>query len=368
MRATRAEISLTSIKNNLEAIKNKIGNNVTIMGIVKANAYGHGLIETSKALANLNIDYLGVGFLEEGMALRQNGIQTPILVMGGVLGEQVQHFLANNLEITVSSIEIAERIEKDVRDGSSQKAKVHLKIDTGMERIGVHSKNALQFVEKVANLKNIEIVGIYSHFATSDEKDKSFTYEQLDRFNNVLKQIRSIGIEIPFKHIANSGAILDIPESYFNMVRPGILIYGIYPSNDISKTINVTPSLTIKSKIVFVKTVEANTSISYGRKFFTKSKTKIATIPIGYGDGYNRKLINKAKVVINNKPYPVVGAICMDQIMVDIGNEADIHVGDDVTILGNDHWTSVSTLAEQTGTNVYEILCGISARVPRVYI
>ncbi len=370
MRPTRAEISLKSIQNNLLAIRKKVGLGVKIMAIVKANAYGHGLIETSRALVNFGIDYLGVGFLEEGIVLRKNGVKCPILVLGGVLGDQVQHFLANDLEITVSSIEIAERIAQDVREGAGQRARVHLKIDTGMERIGVHSDNALSFAEKVASLKQLEIVGIYSHFATAEEKDKSFALHQLDRFNSALNKIQSAGIEIPIQHIANSGAILDLPDSYFNIVRPGILLYGMYPSLDTSESIKVFPALSLKSKVVFLKTVDANTSISYGRKYFTHRKTKIATIPIGYGDGYSRKLLNRSSVIIKEKFFPVVGAICMDQIMVDVGIESDIHIGDEVTLIGKENSSEIciTEIAKKVETNVYEVLCGIAARVPRIYL
>jgi alanine racemase len=370
MRPTRVEISLQAIQHNLYAIRNKVGPGVKVMGIVKANAYGHGLVEISKTLVKYGIDYLGVGFFEEGLALRQNGITCPILVLGGVLGDQVQHFLANDLEITVSSIELAQRIDSEVQHGLHKKAKVHLKIDTGMERIGVHSENALAFAEKVARLKNIEIVGLYSHFATADEKNKDFALRQLDRFVVADQQIKSAGIEIPLRHIANSGAVLDLTDSCFNMIRPGILLYGIYPSPETSESIKVQPVLSLKSKIVYIKIVDANTSISYGRKYYTKSKTKIATIPIGYGDGYPRKLSNKSDVLINGKRYPVAGTICMDQIMVDTGDDANVHFGDDAVLIGRDNGNEISLqeIAEKTGTNVYEILCGIAARVPRIYL
>jgi alanine racemase len=370
MRPTRVEISLNAIKNNLSAIRQKVGPDVKVMGIVKANAYGHGLIEISKALVKFGIDYLGVGFFEEGLALRQNGVECPILVLGGVLGDQVQHFLANDLEITVSSIELAERIDKEVQHGLHKKAKVHLKIDTGMERIGVHSNNAIGFVEKVDRLKNIDIVGIYSHFATADDKDKEFAYQQLDRFCDVLGQIKSADIDIPYSHIANSGAVLDIPESYFNMVRPGILLYGVYPSDYTSESVKVQPALSLKSKIVYIKTVDANTSISYGRKYYTKSKTRIVTIPVGYGDGYPRKLVGKSSVLINGRRFPVVGLICMDQIMVDIGDATDIHFGDDAVLIGKDNGNGICVpeIAEKSDTIAYEILCGLAARVPRIYV
>lgn len=368
MRPTRAEISLEKLKKNFQNLKNKVGHNVKVMGIVKANAYGHGLIEISRALADYGVDYLGVGFLEEGLALRHNGIKTPILVLGGVLGDQIQHFLTNDLEITVSSIELAKKIDDEVQNHSLKKVKVHLKIDTGMGRIGVQYNNATKFIEEVIKLKHLEIVGIYSHLATAESKDKSFANTQLERFNNIIDFLEKNGIEIPLKHIANSSAILDLPESYYSMVRPGILLYGLYPSDEVTRSISVEPVLSLKSKIVFLKTVEANTSISYGRKYYTATKTKIATVPIGYGDGYSRMLTNKTYVIINGKRFPVVGAICMDQIMVEIGNES-FHIGDDVTLVGKDgsECIDIWEIAKKIGTNAYEVLCGISSRVPRFY-
>jgi alanine racemase len=340
------------------------------MGIVKANAYGHGLVETAGILVGEGIDYLGVGFLQEGIMLRRSGIRTPVLVLGGVLGDQIQAFLENDLEITVSSIELARRIENEVSISGARKARVHLKIDTGMERIGVRAENALPFAQEVAQLPHLEILGIYSHLATSDESDKSFASKQVRKFNEVARTLESHAIGIPLKHIANSGAILDMPDSYFNLARPGIMLYGLYPSRDTSESIPLHPVLSLRSKVVFIKEVAAHTSISYGRTYYTQCATRIATIPIGYGDGYSRMLSGRAHVLIRGERYPVVGTICMDQMMVDIGTQAEIHVGDDVTLIGKDGRESISAwdLAEQTGTNHYEVLCMIAARVPRVCV
>jgi alanine racemase len=232
MRLTRAEIDRHALRHNFDGIRKKVGANVKVMGIVKANAYGHGMIETANALVDFGIDYLGVGFLEEGIYLRERGIHVPILVLGGVLGNQVGQFLAHDLEITVSSVEIAERIEQEIKANGKKKARVHLKIDTGMERIGVRTEHAAQFTERVCQLSHVDVVGIYSHLATADDKDKSFAREQLHQFRTVIDEVRKLGIEIPLHHIANSGAVLDMPESYFTMVRPGIMLYGIYPSQE----------------------------------------------------------------------------------------------------------------------------------------
>jgi alanine racemase len=370
MRITHAEIEIEKLHRNYLNARAAIPPSVKMMGIVKANAYGHGVIEISRLLSQYGIDYLGVGFLEEGIHLREQGITVPILVLGGVLDSQIRSFLDNDLDITVSSLEIAERIEDEVQKNNRSKARVHLKIDTGMERIGVHSESASAFIERVCRMNHLDVVGIYSHFAAADEKDKAFTHYQFDRFQSVLKKIKSSGIEIPLKHIANSGALLDLPETFLTMVRPGILLYGIYPSLETSKSISVEPILSLKSKIVFLKEVGSNTSISYGRKYFTARKTKIATIPVGYGDGYSRRLTNNSEVLIRGKRYPVVGVVCMDQLMVDVGIENDVHVGDDVILLGNSQGKSITAweLSERIGTNPYELLTGIATRVPRVFI
>ncbi len=370
MRLTRAEVDRQALKFNFDGIRKRIGPNVKMMGVVKANAYGHGMIEVARALVDFGIDHLGAGFLEEGILLREKGIRVPVLVLGGVLGDQVRQFLEHDLEITISSVEIAERVEREIQATGGKKAKVHLKIDTGMERIGVHAENASHFVETVCRLKNLEVIGIYSHFATADEKDKSFACTQLERFQNLLDALHKLGIEIPLRHIANSGAVLDLPESYYSMVRPGIMMYGYYPSPGTSESIPLRPVLSLKSKIVFIKEVPPGRGISYGRKYTTSKKTKIATVPIGYGDGYSRRLTNNTEVLIRGKRYPVVGVICMDQLMVDVGLDAEVHVGDDVVLIGRENDANISAweIANKLGTIPYEVLTGIAGRVPRVVL
>ncbi|MBI5475544.1 MAG: alanine racemase [Ignavibacteriales bacterium] len=370
MRITHAEIEIEKLHRNFLNIRAAVPSSIKIMGIVKANAYGHGVIEVSRLLSSYSIDYLGVGFLEEGIHLRKNGITIPILVLGGVLDSQIQTFLENDLDITVSSLEIAQRIEHEVERNKRSKARVHLKIDTGMERIGVHAESALPFVERVYRMNHLEVVGIYSHFSSSDEKDKAFTHYQFNRFQSLLNKLKSNGIEIPLKHIANSGAVLDLPETFLTMVRPGILLYGIYPSRETSRSISVEPVLSLKSKVVFIKEVAVNTSISYGRKYFTSTKTRIATVPVGYGDGYSRRFTNNSEVLIRGKRFPVVGVVCMDQMMVDIGSDIDVHVGDDVVLIGasKDDRITAWELSDRIGSIPYELLTGIATRVPRVFV
>jgi alanine racemase len=369
MRLTRAEIDLRALRFNYEGIRAHVGPDVRIMGIVKANAYGHGLVEVSSALVRFGIDYLGVGFVEEGIALRKAGIACPILVLGGVLGSQITRFLEHRLEITVSSLEIARQISAEVtRAGGTAPAEVHLKIDTGMERIGVHSDNAPRFIDEVGRLGGVRIKGLYSHLATSDEKNKSFAFEQLRRFDAVVTAAERAGHRIPYIHIANSGAVIDLPQSFYTLVRPGIALYGVYPSTECGRGIPLRPVLSLRSNVVFIKEVPAGTAISYGRRHVTARATRIATVPVGYGDGYPRRLGNSGGVLIRGKRHPIVGTICMDQLMVDVGPEGDIHVGDDVTLIGRDGASEVTSwdLSAQAGTIPYEILTGIAARVPRI--
>jgi alanine racemase len=368
MRLTRAEIDLNALRYNLHAIKRHIPSATKVLGLVKANAYGHGLVEIARALEREGIDYLGVGFLEEGIALREAGVILPILVLGGVVGSQIKDFLQHRLEITVSSLEIARRINDEA--GGGVKARVHLKIDTGMERIGVRAERALPFIEQVIQLPNVEITGLYSHLATADEEDKTFAREQLSRFTAVLDELRRKGIALPLTHLANSGAVLDLPECSFDMVRPGIMLYGIYPSAKGSRSLTLRPVLSLKSNVVYVKEVDAGVAISYGRTYRTKRKTRIATIPIGYGDGYSRRLSNLAQVIIRGVRRPVVGTICMDQLMVDLGPQTDVHVGDEVVLIGSSGTETVTAweIAEQLGTIPYELFTSITARVPRLYI
>jgi alanine racemase len=364
IRPTHAVIDLTAVDHNIQQIRKKV-NGKKIMAIVKANAYGHGILEIAERAIQNGVEYIGVGFLEEALFLRQNEIDAPILVMGGILGYQLKKFIQNDLEITVSSLELARHINDELHN---QKAKVHLKIDTGMERIGVTHTYAVEFVKRVAQMKNIEIIGIYSHFATADEGDKSFTLIQLERFESILNELKKSGIEIPLKHIANSGAVADLESSAFDMVRPGIAVYGIYPSGHVSTEMNLKPVLSFRSKVVFIKRVPKNTGISYGLKYYTERDSNIVTVPIGYGDGYSRLLTNKGEVLIRGKRYPVVGAVCMDQLMVNTGDDR-VEIGDEVVLLGRagEEEITATNLAEKIGTIPYEITCMINARVPRFY-
>ncbi|MEN3038622.1 MAG: alanine racemase [Candidatus Kryptonium sp.] len=367
MRATRAEIDLSAFEFNFKQVKKLVGRGTKVMAVVKANAYGHGAIEISKSAISLGVDYLAVAIPEEGIELRENGIDIPVLVLTPAFEYQMELFFKYDLTATIASLESAEKFDL-LSNKFGKKAKCHIKVDTGMGRIGVNYKNASEFVKKIYyDFKNLYIEGIYTHFATSDEKDKSFAYLQFERFISIIKELHMSGINIPLKHCANSGAILDMPETHLDMVRPGIILYGYHPSLEIVNKVELKPVMTLKSKVVFVKEVEPGTSISYGRKFIASKRTKIATIPIGYADGFRRSLTNLGKVEINGEIFPIVGTVTMDQIMVDVGLNTDIKVGDDVILFGSGNITAWD-VANLLGTIPYEVCCSVSSRVPRIYV
>ena len=366
-RPTHALIDLGALRRNYRAL-HELASGRQIMAVVKANAYGHGLIDSARALVEEGVASFGVGFLEEGIELRRAGIRTPILVLGGVVGYQSALFLEYDLEITISSPALARRVADEVRV-QGHRAKVHLKIDTGMGRIGVSWANAMSFIEEVLSLAELDVVGIYSHFATADEEDPSFTNKQLERFNQVLLQLDKLGHSFPQVHIANSGALFQHDKSLFNTVRLGISLYGCHPSDETRVPISLEPVMSLMSEVVFVKRVPEGAPISYGCTWRAPKETTIATIPIGYGDGYPRALSNKGQVLIRGKRMPVVGTVCMDQLMVDCGEER-VEVGDPVALIGSqgEERISAEEVARWLNTIPYEVTTQINTRVPRVFV
>ncbi len=366
IRPTRVEVDLNAIKENYQKIKEHVGS-CKIMPILKANAYGHGLLRIAQLFEELNADYLGVAVVEEGILLREKGINIPILVLGGVWGNQVPLFLKHNLAITASSINKLNQID-DTAEQMKVKAKVHLKIDTGMERIGVHYYNAEKFLDSAYNCENIKVEGIYSHFANSDASELTYAKLQLERFKEVLSFFENRSIETPLRHISNSGAILQLPEANFDMVRPGIMLFGVYPTEEVNKTVEIKPALTWKSLVVYFKVIKPNHPVGYDSTFTTDHNIRAVTVPVGYGDGYLRSMSHKAEVLIRGKKYPVIGTISMDMIVVNI-NEDEAFNSDEVILLGSDGKNSITCeeLADWAGTNPYEILTNINTRVPRVY-
>jgi len=366
IRPTRVEVDLKILADNFNRVKNHV-KDVKVMPILKANAYGHGLLRTAQFFQQLKADYLGVAVVEEGILLREKGINIPILVLGGVWGNQVPLFLKHNLIITASSIDKIKIIDETAKQ-MKVKAVVHLKIDTGMERIGVHHYNAEKFLETAYDCKNIIVEGIFSHFANAEAKDLTHANLQLERFNEVLTFFDKHSIKPPVKHFANSGAILQLPKANFDMVRPGIMLFGVYPSAEVKKTVEVKPTLSWKSLVVYFKVIKAGQPVGYGSTWKPDHNIRAVTIPVGYGDGYLRSMNSKAKVLLKGDKHPVIGTISMDQVVVNI-EQGSAYNGDEVILLGSDGKNSImcEELADWAGTIPYEILTNINTRVPRVY-
>ncbi|HEY3068384.1 MAG TPA: alanine racemase [Methylomirabilota bacterium] len=367
LRPTVVEVDRARLAANFRAIQRAVAP-AAVMPILKANAYGHGLVEVGRHLVALGATSVGVAFLEEAVALREAGITVPILVMGGILGNQIPLFLRYGLTLTASSIDKLRHIDDAARE-MGVTARVHLKIDTGMERIGVHYYSAQGLLERAADCRHSVVEGIYSHFANADAADLGSARLQLARFLEVLQWYDKHGVAAPVRHIANSGAILQLRESHLDLVRPGILLYGVYPSAEVRRTIAVQPVLSWKSRVVYFKVVTPGHPVSYGSTWQSDHNVRVVTVPVGYGDGYFRALSNVAKVIIRGKTYPVVGRVCMDQIMVNIEGDTAYN-GDEVVLLGADGDAIITCedLAAWAGTIPYEVLTNINTRVPRVYV
>jgi len=366
VRPTMVKVNLDRISENLRAIRTQVAP-AKVMAILKANAYGHGLVEIAHHMVSQGVDYLGVAVVEEGILLRERGIRVPILVLGGVLGNQVPLFLHHNLTITASSIEKLQQID-EAAQVLGVTARVHLKIDTGMERIGVHYYNAHGFLDASLKCSHVRVEGIFSHLANADATDMSHSRLQLERFNEVLRFYDQHSLPTPMRHIANSAAILNLPDSYYDMVRPGILLYGVYPSPEVKRGISVQPALTWKSHVVYFKVVKPNHPVGYGSEWQSDHMVRMVTVPLGYGDGYFRSMSHKAEVLIRGVRYPVVGLISMDQITVNI-EWGTAYNNDEVILIGEQEGVAITCeeLAEWAGTIPYEILTNINTRVPRLY-
>ncbi len=379
MRPTHLEVNLPQLKQNLENIRAHVAP-AKVLVVLKANAYGHGVDGVAPFIAPF-ADYIGVAIVEEGIHLRKMGIKTPILVMGGTLREQLPDFFEYDLTLAASSLDLLTAADQ-LAESTRKRIKTHLKIDTGMERVGVREYEAEALIERsLVCSQFVEIEGIFTHFANSEvmslpgseqspethpRNDLVEASLQLERFQEVLSLYEKRSEPHPaLRHTANSGATLLMPESYFDMVRPGVLFYGVYPARDIERTIEVKPALTWRSRVIFSKVTRLGRSVSYGSLWQAEAETRIATVPCGYADGYFRRMTNQTRVIINGKSYPQVGRICMDQFMVNAGKD-EVKVGDAVTIMGDG--ISPEELADWAGTNEYEVMTNISARVPRVFL
>lgn len=366
-RPTRIRIDLDALSHNLRALQGHVG--VPVMAIVKANAYGHGLVPVAKHLQSQGVSQLGVAFVEEGIALRQAGLRVPILVLGGIHAPQVTQFIAHDLEVTVSSIVKLRQVERSA-ESMGRKAVIHLKLDTGMERIGVHSENAAPFIEAAIASRWCTVKGVYSHLACSDDPDSPMTREQLQRFLAACAYFDRVGAPMPVRHLANSGGVLHFPETHLDMVRPGIALYGVLPDPASRATVDLRPSLSLVSKVVYFKVVKTGHTVSYGATWTAAQDTRVITVPIGYGDGYPRSLSSRGMVLVRGQRHPIIGRICMDQFMADIGPDGTAYNEDEVVLIGRqgDNIISCEAVAQTAGTIPYEILTGLNERIPREYM
>lgn len=367
-----ARIDLDAIAANLEHMKQNLNENTKIMAVIKADGYGHGAVQIAQMLEH--VDYIwgyAVATLDEAVVLKSAGLKKPVLVLGCVFPDQYMEMLRYDIRMNVYTEEQAEAISTmAAREGMT--AYMHIKLDTGMRRLGFDtSTESVEAIHRISMMKNVCMEGIFTHFAKADECDKSFTQQQICDFMWITNQLKNKGVEFEYEHCANSAAIIDVPESHFDLVRAGISTFGLYPSEDVSKdNVKLTPALALKSHVAFVKEIEAGVPISYGGTYVSDKKMIIATIPVGYADGYPRNLSNTGYVLIRGKKAPILGRVCMDQFIVDVTDIAGVSFGDKVTLIGIDgnEVITVEDLSELSGRFNYEFICDLGKRIPRVYV
>ncbi len=335
------------------------------MAVVKSDGYGHGAIEIARTSLQSGANWLGVSYLREGELLRHAGLKAPILIFGSIQSGDAERVVQSDLRQTVTALETLKALDS-AASLHKKKAFVHLKVDTGMGRIGLRPEDAVSFVLEAKRFRNIELEGIFSHLSAADNLEDDHTFRQLEVFEALLADIRKKGLDVPIKHLANSAATLNFPQAYYDLVRPGIMLYGLYPEDRGTHTIDVRPAMTILSKISALKTVPAGTSISYLRTFVTRKRTRVATIPLGYGDGYSRLFSNRGQVEIRGKRAPVIGNVCMNAFMVDVSEIDGVQVWDDVLLFGEG--MPVHEVARTKGTIVQEIVSILGRINPRYYI
>ena len=370
MRPVWAEIDLDILANNMRNIK-KLAGNKEVMAVVKADAYGHGALDVAPCLLENGASRLAVAMLTEAVELRNNNITAPIMILGYTplyLGEELINY---DIEQTIYDLDYAKELSS-LAISLNKKAKVHIALDTGMGRIGfLPSDESFNFIREICTLDGLDVIWIFTHFSSSDEKDKDYTQYQFNQIYDFINKLEDAGVNIPLKHASNSAAIIDLPNTYLDAVRAGIILYGYYPSNEVEKeNLSIKPALTLKARIAHVKELESGMYISYNRTFKTSRKSKIATIPIGYADGYIRTLKHEAKVIVNGQLAPIVGNICMDQFMIDVTYIDDVKPGDEVILLGESNGIkfNADNLAKCMDSINYEVLCLLKKRVPRAYI
>ena len=370
LRPVWAEVNLDHLAHNMKEVKKGISKDTLACAVIKADGYGHGAVEIADTLEKSGADRFAVATLTEAIELRKSGVQIPVMVMGYTPEEAFDTILDFDIVQTVYTYEQA-RFFSEKALASGRKMTVHIKVDTGMSRLGFQTREQdLEKVKKILEMKGLTVEGIFTHFAVADDANKDFTYKQFARFQEFTRKLEADGYAIPIKHVSNSAAIIDLPEMNLDMVRPGLMLYGLYPSPEVDhERIQLKKVLSLKARIALIKDLEKGRAISYGLIYETKETRRIATLPVGYADGFTRLLTEKASVLVNGNPYPVVGRICMDQTMVDITGE-EAALGDPVTIISNRDGdpNTVDVFAEMLGTINYEIVCMISRRVPRIYM
>ena len=368
-RPTRAVINLNNLKANFNALKASVKGDMSIMAVVKANAYGHGDSLIASALEEHGCDSFGVAMLEEGIGLRRAGIKLPIVVLGGLFpGQEVESF-NHDLTPVVFDLTSARKIDKVAGDLGKTK-KVHVKIDTGMGRLGILPDDVDGFFKEFKELINLELEGLMSHYADVEVEDKSYSQSQLDSFLEVVARVRSMGLNPTLTHMSNSAAIVDFPQTDMNMIRTGLMLYGVYPGRRFETKIALKPVMEFSSSIIQIKSLPAGASVSYGRQFVVETESLIAVIPAGYADGIPRRLSNKGKALVRGEEVSIAGAVCMDMTMLDVTGVKDVQLGDEVVLIGTQGAKEITVLdvALKAGTIPYEILCNIGTRVSRVEI
>jgi len=365
---TYASIDRAALIHNLSKIRERLSHNCSIMAVVKANAYGHGAVDISRALVQAGVTRLAVASVHEGIALREAGINADILVLVDLFDKHIEELLAYRLTPVITEQRLLPQLAKEA-EAANQPLSIHIKVDTGMGRLGLSASELLTFLDAVPRWKSIRIEGFMTHLADSDGDDSSHTEQQLKSFRGLLEQIEQRGITVPFVHVANSAAIMRYPQSHFSLVRPGIMLYGYHTLPDTVPCPHLQPVLSLRTTVMQLRTIKPGETVSYNRTFVAKRPSTIAVLPIGYADGYNRQLSNKGFVLIDGQRAPIVGLICMDMTMVDVTDILSVRVGDGVTLIGGQGPEAIwaDEIAGWTGTIPYETLCAIGSRIPRVY-
>ena len=366
-----ANINLDAILYNLESMHKKIAKDTKIVAVIKTDGYGHGALEIAKELETIDYVYgYAVATVEEGLILRRNGIKKPILILGYVFPEHYEEVIRAEIDPTVFTMEMAKELS-DAAEVAGKKCRIHFAVDTGMSRIGYQvTEESADEMAQIAKLPHIIVEGIFTHFSKADELDKTFTYEQINLFKQMIQMLEERGVSIPFKHCSNSAGIVEVPEANMDLVRAGITLYGLWPSEEVDRTqIDIKPALSLKSHVAYVKKLDAGRMISYGGTYTTSRESIIATIPVGYGDGYCRGLSNKGRVLIHGQSAPICGRVCMDQFMVDVTEIPEVKIGDEVTLIGTDGAETITMeeVGNVSGRFNYEFVCDLGKRIPRAF-